>query len=144
MKVPTRSEERHRGNYTKSRVVPHEVLQSLHLLQVSLVYANTLMIQQVLKEGKWRGRLTAADLRALSPLKWQHINPYGTCARLFTSNAAGNPSATARFATETTFDLRSDKPTDPYGSKKGQYQKSKIGHDPSGACSPEQRVPMIS
>jgi hypothetical protein len=24
------------------------------------------------------GRLTAADLRALSPLKWQYINPYGT------------------------------------------------------------------
>jgi Tn3 transposase DDE domain len=47
---------------------------SLHLLQVSLVYVNTLMIQQVLKEGEWRGRLTAADLRALSPLKWQHIN----------------------------------------------------------------------
>ena len=24
------------------------------------------------------GRLTAVDLRALSPLKWQHVNPYGT------------------------------------------------------------------
>ena len=23
-------------------------------------------------------RLTAVDLRALSPLKWQHVNPYGT------------------------------------------------------------------
>jgi hypothetical protein len=49
----------------------------LHLLQVSLVYVNTLMIQQVLMEPVWRGRLTAVDLRALSPLKWQHINPYG-------------------------------------------------------------------
>jgi hypothetical protein len=38
------------------------------------------MIQQVLKEEEWRGRLNAADLRALSPLRWQHINPYGTCA----------------------------------------------------------------
>ena len=36
------------------------------------------MIQQALAEPAWRGRLTAADLRALSPLKWQHINPYGT------------------------------------------------------------------
>jgi len=53
---------------------------SLHLLQVSLVYVNTLMIQQVLKEREWLGLLTAADLRALSPLKWQHINPYGTFA----------------------------------------------------------------
>jgi hypothetical protein len=56
------------------------LMLSLHLLQVSLVYVNTLMIQQVLKEREWLGRLTAADLRALSPLKWQHINPYGTFA----------------------------------------------------------------
>ena len=39
---------------------------------------NTLMIQQVLVEPEWRGRLTPVDLRALSPLKWQHVNPYGT------------------------------------------------------------------
>lgn len=51
---------------------------SLHLLQVSLVCINTLMIQQVLEEEQWKGRLNAIDLRALSPLKWQHINPYGT------------------------------------------------------------------
>jgi len=54
------------------------LMLSLHLLQVSLVYVNTLMIQQVLAEPQWQGRLTAADLRALSPLKWQHVNPYGT------------------------------------------------------------------
>jgi hypothetical protein len=48
------------------------------LLQVSLVYINTLMIQQVLNEDAWKERLTPIDLRALSPLKWQHINPYGT------------------------------------------------------------------
>jgi hypothetical protein len=51
---------------------------SLHLLQVSLVYVNTLMIQQVLAEPRWQDRLTTVDLRALSPLKWQHVNPYGT------------------------------------------------------------------
>jgi hypothetical protein len=34
---------------------------SLHLLQVSLVYVNTLMIQEVLKEREWLGRLTAAE-----------------------------------------------------------------------------------
>jgi hypothetical protein len=45
---------------------------------VSLVYVNTLMIQQVLTEPEWQGRLTAVDLRALSLLKWQHVNPYGT------------------------------------------------------------------
>jgi hypothetical protein len=51
---------------------------SLHLLQVSLVYVNTLMIQQVVAEPQWQGRLTTVDLRALSPLKWQHVNPFGT------------------------------------------------------------------
>jgi Tn3 transposase DDE domain len=36
------------------------------------------MIQQVLAEPEWQERLTAVDLRALSPLKWQHVNPYGS------------------------------------------------------------------
>ena len=67
------------GEFTSNRREDQEILMlSLHLLQVSLVYVNTLMIQQALVEPAWRGRLTAADLRALSPLKWQHINPYGT------------------------------------------------------------------
>jgi Tn3 transposase DDE domain len=35
-------------------------------------------MQQVLAQPEWQGRLTAVDLRALSPLKWQHVNPYGT------------------------------------------------------------------
>ena len=39
---------------------------------------NTLMIQQVLTESEWQSHLTAADLQTLSPLKWQHVNPYGT------------------------------------------------------------------
>ena len=34
---------------------------SLHLLQVSLVYVNTLMMQQVLAEPAWQGRLTLRD-----------------------------------------------------------------------------------
>jgi TnpA family transposase len=51
---------------------------ALHLLQISLVYINTLMIQHVLAEPMWQGRLTPTDLRALTPLKWLHINPYGT------------------------------------------------------------------
>ena len=36
------------------------------------------MIQQVLSEPAWQNRLTAADLRALTPLLWAHVNPYGT------------------------------------------------------------------
>jgi TnpA family transposase len=31
---------------------------ALHLLQISLVYINTLMIQQVLAEPTWQGRLS--------------------------------------------------------------------------------------
>ena len=50
----------------------------MHLLQVSLVYINTLMIQQVLSEPDWQDRLTEADRRALTPLLWGHVNPYGT------------------------------------------------------------------
>jgi hypothetical protein len=34
--------------------------------------------QQVLAEPEWQGRLIEPDLRALTPLKWQHINPYST------------------------------------------------------------------
>jgi TnpA family transposase len=36
---------------------------ALHLLQVSLVYVNTLMIQQVLAEPEWQDRLNTVDLR---------------------------------------------------------------------------------
>jgi Tn3 transposase DDE domain len=67
------------GEFASNRLEDQEILMlALHLLQVSLVYVNTLMIQQVLAEPEWQDRLTAVDLRALSPLKWQHVNPYGT------------------------------------------------------------------
>ena len=51
---------------------------SLHLLQMALVYVNTLMIQQVLKEPGWENKLTAEDRRGLTPLIFSHVNPYGT------------------------------------------------------------------
>ncbi len=67
------------GEFASNKTEDHEILMlSLHLLQISLVYVNTLMIRQVLAQPAWQGRLTAADLRGLTPLKWQHINPYGT------------------------------------------------------------------
>jgi TnpA family transposase len=52
-------------------------LLCLHLLQISMVYINTIMIQQILKQSKWQDRLTVEDKRALSPLVHIHINPYG-------------------------------------------------------------------
>jgi len=40
---------------------------ALHLLQVCLVYVNTLMIQQVLEEKSWVDRMQEEDFRALTP-----------------------------------------------------------------------------
>lgn len=51
---------------------------ALHLLQICLVYVNTLMIQQVLTEPQWVGRLTPDDLRAITPLIFNNVNPYGS------------------------------------------------------------------
>lgn len=42
-----------------------------------MVYINTLMLQQVLAQPQWSGSLTARDSRALTPLIWEHVNPYG-------------------------------------------------------------------
>jgi len=50
----------------------------LHLLQICLVYVNTLMIQSVLSQEHWEEKLTATDLRAITPLIFNHVNPYGT------------------------------------------------------------------
>ena len=49
----------------------------LHLLQNSLVYINTLMLQHVLLDRTWAYRPGPRDLRALTPLFYVHMNPYG-------------------------------------------------------------------
>ncbi len=51
---------------------------SLHLLQICLVYVNTLLIQEVLAEPKWTNRMKERDRQALTPLIYPHITPYGT------------------------------------------------------------------
>lgn len=67
------------GEIASNRVDDQEIaMLSLHLLQICLVYINTLMIQRILAEPDWRGRLTPTDLRGLTPLVFTHINPYGT------------------------------------------------------------------
>jgi TnpA family transposase len=67
-----------RGEMTSNRREDHEIsMLSLHLLQNCMVYVNTLMLQQVLAQPQWQGQLTATDLRALTPLTWEHVNPYG-------------------------------------------------------------------
>ena len=50
---------------------------ALHLLQNCMVYINTLMLQQILAQPEWSSRLGPRDLAALTPLIWEHVNPYG-------------------------------------------------------------------
>jgi TnpA family transposase len=50
----------------------------LHLLQLSMTYINTLMLQQVIKGSDWLSKMTLEDKRAITPLLHEHINPYGT------------------------------------------------------------------
>ena len=52
-------------------------LLSLHLLQLSLVFINTLMIQQIINQPHWKDQLTPEDKRAITPLLSEHMNPYG-------------------------------------------------------------------
>ena len=49
----------------------------LRVLQTALVYVNTLMIQDVLADDAWSTALTTEDRRALTPLFWAHVAPYG-------------------------------------------------------------------
>ncbi len=66
------------GEISSNRFEEQEVSAlSLHLLQSSMVYVNTLMIQKVLEESTWIERMTKRDFGALSPLPHSHINPYG-------------------------------------------------------------------
>jgi TnpA family transposase len=66
------------GEIATNRLDEQELaVLSLHLLQICLVYINTLMLQRVLKEPVWQERLTRDDLRALTPLTYTHVNPYG-------------------------------------------------------------------
>jgi len=67
-----------RGELASNRSEDHELsMLCLHLLQNCMVYINTLMLQRILERPHWAGRLTKEDLRALTPLIWEHVNPYG-------------------------------------------------------------------
>jgi TnpA family transposase len=67
------------GEIASNRQEDQELaLLALHLLQIAMVYINTLMIQQVLTDDTWWARMTPDDLRALTPLIYAHVTPYGT------------------------------------------------------------------
>ena len=67
------------GEFATNRMTNQEISAlALHLLQSCLIYINTLMIQQILSEPQWMSRMQAEDFRALTPLIWNHITPYGS------------------------------------------------------------------
>ena len=66
------------GEISSNRIESQEFsMLSLHLLQNCLVYINTLIIQEILSSPENMHRMTKEDLRALTPLIFRHINPYG-------------------------------------------------------------------
>jgi len=50
---------------------------SLHLLQNCMIYVNTLLIQDILSEEEWFNSMEKEDFRAITPLIYGHVNPYG-------------------------------------------------------------------
>lgn len=66
------------GEFTSNRREDHEIsMLALHLLQNCMVYINTLMLQQALAQPHWIGLLGVRDQGALTPVIWEHVNPYG-------------------------------------------------------------------
>ena len=68
---------RHGEFSTNIREDQELAMLALHLLQISLVYIQTLMIQDVLEEPAWINKMTKEDLRGLTPLIYSNVNPYG-------------------------------------------------------------------
>lgn len=50
---------------------------ALHLLQSAMVHINTLLLQTVLEDPLFHDLVGDIERRALSPLFWSNINPYG-------------------------------------------------------------------
>lgn len=69
------------GEFSTNNLESQEVaMLSLHLLQLCLVYINTLMLQHLLSQTQWLELMQPCDLAALTPLLYAHVNPYGTFA----------------------------------------------------------------
>lgn len=68
-----------RGVLSSNDDIDHELsILSLHLVQSSLVYINTLLLQQIIKETNFASKLTLEDKRAITPLFYNHVSQYGT------------------------------------------------------------------
>lgn len=66
------------GEIATNRIADQEVSAlALQLVQASMVYVNTRMVQSVLRDPNWQSRLSPEDYRGLTPLIYAHITPYG-------------------------------------------------------------------
>ena len=66
------------GEIATNRIRDQETAtHALHLLQSSLVYVNTRMVQSILQNPDVAAGLSLEDYRGLTPLIYSHINPYG-------------------------------------------------------------------
>ena len=66
------------GELLSNRPEDQEVaVLCLYLIQVGLALVNSLMLQDVLAEEKWKSSMKPEDWRKLTPLFYQHVNPYG-------------------------------------------------------------------
>ena len=66
------------GEIATNRLEEQELaILSLHLIQLCLVFMNTIMLQRVLDEPQWAKRMTPEDFRGLTPLIYSNVNPYG-------------------------------------------------------------------
>lgn len=66
------------GEIASNRISDQEISAlALQLVQTSMVYVNTRMLQSVLSDPAWREQLSPNDYRGLTPLFYAHITPYG-------------------------------------------------------------------
>ena len=66
------------GEISSNKREDQEVaVQALHLVQNCMVYVNTQMYQNVVAKPEWKRRLSKEDLRGITPLIYNHVNPYG-------------------------------------------------------------------
>lgn len=62
---------------TNNKEDQERAILALHLLQICMVYVNTLLVQKVLAEKEWLNKMQPEDFRGLTPLFYSHVNPYG-------------------------------------------------------------------
>lgn len=62
---------------TNSREQQEISTLSLQLLQNCLMLINTILVEQTIEQQQLQEQLSIEDLRALTPLFYEHINPYG-------------------------------------------------------------------